>query len=130
MSLRASMLDMLQIKSTNTQGRTSEIQKKESAYWKTGENLLLSEKELKHRNSPLKEVLLGMGNLLQSVAEDHACFESDIQSTLGPDKTIHNLITKDYPNMQKDKDFLRKNKKNKKMLKADTTRKTKARIGC
>lgn len=111
MGSRASMLDMLQIKSTNTQGRTSEIQKKESVYWKTGENLLLSEKELKHRNSPLKEVLLGMGSLLQSVAEDHACFESDIQSTLGPDNTIHNLITKDYPNMQKDKDFLRKKQK-------------------
>merc|ERR1719376_754815 len=111
MSSRASMLDMLQIKTTNTQGRTSDIQMKESIYWKTGENLLNSEKELKHKNSPLKEVLSGIGNLLQSVAEDHACFENDIQSSLGPDKTIHNLITKDYPNMQKDKDYLRKKQK-------------------
>eukprot|EP00092_Neocalanus_flemingeri_P013040 GFUD01014052.1.p1 GENE.GFUD01014052.1~~GFUD01014052.1.p1 ORF type:complete len:661 (+),score=162.12 GFUD01014052.1:81-2063(+) len=111
MSSRASMLEMLQIKTSNTQGRTSEIQKKESIYWKTGENLLLSEKELKHSNSPLKEILSGMGNFLQSVSEDHARFESDIQATLGPDKTIHNLITKDYPNMQKDKDCLRKKQK-------------------
>lgn len=111
MSSRASMLDMLQIKTSNNQGRTSEIQKKESLYWKTGENLLLSEKELKHQNSPLKEILSGMGGLLQSVAEDHASFESDILATLGPDNTIHNLITKDYPNMQKDKDGLRKKQK-------------------
>jgi len=111
MSSRASMLDMLQIKTTNNQGKTSDIQKKESIYWKTGENLLNSEKELKHKNSPLKEVLSGIGNLLQSVAEDHACFENDIQCSLGPDKTIHNLITKDYPNMQKDKDCLRKKQK-------------------
>jgi len=111
MSSRASMLDMLQIKTTNNQGKTSDIQKKESIYWKTGENLLTSEKELKHKNSPLKEVLSGIGNLLQSVAEDHACFENDIQCSLGPDKTIHNLITKDYPNMQKDKDCLRKKQK-------------------
>ena len=85
--------------------------KKESIYWKTGEKLLNSEKVLKHKNSPLKEVLSGIGNLLQSVAEDHACFENDIQSSLGPDKTIHTLITKDYPNMQKDKDSLRKKQK-------------------
>ena len=66
---------------------------------------------MKHKNSPLRDVLSGIGNLLQSVAEDHACFENDIKSSLGPDKTIYNLITKDYPNMQKDKDSLRKKQK-------------------
>jgi hypothetical protein len=72
---------------------------------------LSSEKELKHKNSPLKEVLSGMGNLLQSLAEDHACFENDIQCSLGPNKTIHSLLTTDYPKMQRDKDFFRKKQK-------------------
>jgi len=111
MSSRASMLEILQIKSTNTQSRNSDNQKKDSVFWRTGENLLVNEKELKHKNSPLKEVLQGIGNLFLSIAEDHASFESDIQTSLGPEKTIHNLITKDYPNMQKDKDLLRKKQK-------------------
>eukprot|EP00092_Neocalanus_flemingeri_P007012 GFUD01007573.1.p1 GENE.GFUD01007573.1~~GFUD01007573.1.p1 ORF type:complete len:702 (-),score=196.53 GFUD01007573.1:82-2139(-) len=111
MSSRASILEMLQIKTTSNNGAASETQKKESIYWKTGENLLSNEKELKHKSSPLKDILLGMGNFLQSLAEEHAQFENNVQSNLGPETAIHDLVTKEYPNMQKEEEFLRKKQK-------------------
>ena len=52
-----------------------------------------------------------MGALLQEVAEDHANFESTIATVLGADQPIHNLITKDYPLMQKDKEQFRRKQK-------------------
>ena len=88
--------------STSSQGAVSETQKKESIYWKTGENLLTNETELEHRNSPLRGILLGIGNLLQSVAEEHAQFENNVQASLGSDTAIHHLVTKEYPNLQKE----------------------------
>ena len=97
--------------STSNQGAVSETQKKESIYWKTGENLLTNETELEHRNSPLRGILLGIGNLLQSVAEEHAQFENNVHASLGSDTAIHHLVTKEYPNLQKEEDILRKKQK-------------------
>ena len=94
--------------STSNQGAVSETQKKESIYWKTGENLLTNETELEHSNSPLRGILLGIGNLLQSVAEEHAQFENNVHASLGSDTAIHHLVTKEYPNLQKEEEILRK----------------------
>jgi len=111
MSSRASILDMLQIKSTTSQGVVSDTQRRESFYWKTGENLLTNEPELEHESSPLKGIISGIGNLLQSLADEHAQFENCVQINLGPDTTIHDLVTKDYPNLQKEEEILRKKAK-------------------
>ena len=128
LSSRASILDMMQIKvdsnckiklnfdflsnqTTSSQGVVSDTQKRESVFWKTGENLLTNETELEHRNSPLKGIILGIGNLLQSLAEEHAQFENNVHTNLGADTTIHDLVTKDYPNLQKEEDILRKKQK-------------------
>ena len=59
----------------------------------------------------MKDVLLGMGKFLQSLAEDHAHFENNVQANLGPDTAIHDLVTKEYPNCQKEEDLLRKKQK-------------------
>ena len=97
--------------STTSQGVVSDTQRRESFYWKTGENLLTNEPELEHTSSPLKGIISGIGNLLQSLADEHAQFENCVQINLGPDTTIHDLVTKDYPNLQKEEEILRKKQK-------------------
>ena len=45
------------------------------------------------------------------MAHFHATFEEDVQINLSNDHALHNLVSKDYPLLQKDKELLYKKKK-------------------
>ena len=82
-------------------------------FWKLGDLMSKSEDELKHSVSPLRDMMTSISDILKSLSEAHFQFEQDIQTILGPEKPIHNFITKDYQNLQKEKEQWKKKMKEK-----------------
>ena len=98
----------------NTRRRgNDDSRKKESIYWKLGEVMKQSQRELTHQNSPLRDFLGKMSSNMQDLAEDHLQLETAIQKLLGTEYPVHKIISKGYPEILKDRDLLKQKLKEK-----------------
>ena len=50
----------------------------------------------------------GTSGMMKSLAEAQSRMERDIANQLGPEKPLHNLVNKDYRNLQKERDLFKK----------------------
>ena len=82
-------------------------------FWKLGEVMSQSERDLTHENSPMKDFLGMMGRHMKILAEDHVNLETAVQALLGTEYPLQRIIAKGYPEILKDRDLLKQKLKEK-----------------
>ena len=97
----------------NRRRGNDDSRKKESIYWKLGEVMKQSQKDLTHPNSPLRDFLCQMSSNMQDLAEEHLQLETGVQKLLGTEYPIQKIISKGYPEILKDRDLLKQKLKEK-----------------